>query len=77
MSNKVIDAVKFLNNVSRKKDLPSNLDTTYYILLKEFKLSLKDIIELPVPYLDGILKTHSYYVKKEQAELKRSQNGSK
>ncbi len=36
-------------------------------------ISWKEFQELPVPYIMSVMKTHSYKIKEEEKELKKSQ----
>jgi hypothetical protein len=75
-SNKTLrDTEEFLSSISKKKNTnePSYIDIVYYVLAKEFGLSIKDICELPIPYIVSLLSTHHYVKELEEKELSKSQ----
>jgi len=68
------DTDRFLTSLqSKKKVKPSDLDSIYYILAKEFSLLLDKIDLLPIPYLVSLVDSHNYVKKEEEKEIKKSQ----
>lgn len=67
------DTDNFLSSISKKKrGLPSSIEVIYFILAREFGITLKDLEELPLPYVIGLLKTHNYTKEQEEKEAKKS-----
>ena len=50
---------------------PTSLQTIYYIFWDK-GFSLKDLDELPLPYIFEILKTHNWVKEQEQKEIEKS-----
>ena len=72
-SKTLSDTNNFLSDITKKKsNKPQDIDIVYYVLVKEFGLSLKDIYELPIYYIMGLLSTHHYVKELEEKELKKS-----
>ena len=62
----------FLNQVSLKNDIPSDLSFIYYILVTECSISLKDMQDIPIPYLLSLIDTHQYLKKEEEKAHKKA-----
>lgn len=67
------DTDAFLSSIKKKTKAPSEINLIYYLLAKEFGFSLKDIAELPIPYLYQLLGTHNYIKEFEAKEYKKQQ----
>ena len=67
------DTHDFLSSLSKKKEVrPSDLQLTYYILAKEFGFSIKDLEDLPITYIIGLLNSHNYIKKEEEKAHKQA-----
>ena len=63
----LLDLQGFLNDVSKGDDTgPSNLSFLYHLFASEFSMTLKDIQELPMPYLMNLVETQQYLKKEEE-----------
>lgn len=59
-----------LDRFQEKSETPSGVSFIYYILLEK-GLSLKDICELPCPYLLDIISTYAYIKNEEEKEMNK------
>ncbi len=59
-----------LDRFKDKNKIPSNLSFIYYILLEK-GLSLKEIMDLPCPFLFSILHTYQYLKEQEEETYKK------
>lgn len=73
------DTSDFLASITKKSvNTPSYMEVIYYVLTVDLGLNLKDVFELPIPYIMGLLKVHHYVKEKEDREMSKSrkkQNG--
>jgi len=73
-SKSLRDTSDFLNSISKKKSFkPSDLEFAYYLLAKEFGITLDKILLYPVPYLIGLISTHNY-IKEEDYKAQKAAN---
>ena len=69
----LLDLQGFLNEVSTGDDnSPSNLSFLYHLFASEFSISLKDMQELPMPYLISLVETQQYLKKEEEKAYKKA-----
>jgi len=69
----MLDLQGFLNDVSTgDEDGPSNLSFLYHLFASEFSMTLKDIHELPMPYLMNLVETQQYLKKEEEKAYKKA-----
>jgi len=62
-----------LNSLDRFKDtsgIPTNVEFVYFLFF-EHGISLKEFQELPMPYIQSILKVQLYQNKKEKEAMKK------
>ena len=70
-----LDSLEHFNKESESKE-PTSLEMIYY-LFWERGMSLKEIEELPLPYIFSVLKAHIFIKEKEAEELKKAQRSNK
>ena len=67
MSQNNLNSLNYFNNTNK----PSWLDSIYYLFFDK-GITLVDLDRLPLPYILGILRTHSYIKDEEEKELKKA-----
>ena len=67
------DTSDFLSSVSKKDEFkPSDLEMVYYLLAKEFGVTLDRVDKLPIPYLMGLIGSFNYIKSEEDKAHKRA-----
>jgi len=67
------DTSDFLSSISKKKNFePTNLELVYYILAKDFGITINKVIVLPIPYLLSLINSRNYIVEEENKANKQS-----
>lgn len=62
----------FLKGLGASREpIATELEWIYYVLAKEFSISLDTINKLPLPYLFGLVKCHTILKKREDKEYKK------
>ena len=72
----MLDGIDSILSLAPKEHKPTSLQTIYYIFW-ERGFSLKDLDELPLPYIFEILQTFNWVKEQEQKEMDKSKRKNK